>query len=308
VGGRKRMAEEVPGQEADIRSIRGWEDTIPIRGCELSLPQIKMAYREFSDLARQEGERIIAALRRPDGVSEEQFEENNRRLKEDAFRITVSVIGMDGQVEYDEFEQIFASSHLPVPIRTIYFTNITAFRRNANGNEPVNRFQVWLHFDKPPLFDPSSLLSAPTPNSSQVAINADQIAFFRAAQRIVTERLLTRRQWYSFIHEKFSYDAGLWLLALPYALYWVTVYNDYLLPEGSAHATFRWALFIYGVGISLIAYRTLTGYIKWAFPVNVLAENKDRALRHRVILGTIVTALLIAVVKSLFGRMIGLQI
>ena len=54
--------------------------------------------------------------------------------------------------------------------------------------------------------------------------------------------------------------------ALPYALYWITIYTDYLFPPDSKFASFRVASYIYGLGLSLLAYRALFSYFKWAFP------------------------------------------
>jgi hypothetical protein len=239
-------------------------------------------------------------------MSGDDFTKRNQFLKNDAFRITVSIIGFDGQTAYGETEDIFDSRNLPLPAKTIFFTNANSFKRHANGIEPPNRFSLSIHFDKPPLFDPSPLLSQPTPNYSRVAIRADDVGYFRAAQNIVGSKLRLNKKWYSFIHEKFAYDIGLWFIALPYSLYWITTYSDYLFPSDGRNASFRVAFYIYGLGLSLLTYRALFGYIKWAFPVNILEENKDRATRHRLMLGAIVSSLVVTGVKSVLGSMAGI--
>jgi hypothetical protein len=132
-------------------------------------------------------------------------------------------------------------------------------------------------------------------------IHSDDVTFFRAIQTIVSSKILSKKKWDSFIHWKFAYDVGLWFVAFPYALYWVTVYCDYLLPPTSPHSSFRIAFYIYGLILGLIAYRALFGYLKWAFPVNVLEENKDGATRHRLLLGGIVTSLVVSGVRSIFS-------
>jgi len=58
--------------------------------------------------------------------------------------------------------------------------------------------------------------------------------------------------------------------------------------------------------MSLISYRALFGYIKWAFPVNILEENKDRATRHRLMLGAIMFSLIVSGVRSVMGTVAGL--
>jgi hypothetical protein len=299
------MSEEVLAKESK-GDIQWYEDDIPIRGCQISLPQIKAAYRELALLTKKEGERIVGSLIKPDGLSEEDFQERNKFLKDNAFRVTVSIIGFDGQTAYGETEEIFDSKNLPLPIKKIFFTNSTAFKRNANDNEPINSFSLWINFDKPPLFDPNPLVSEPTPNFSKVNLRADDVGYFRAAQNIFGSKIKSNKKWYSFIHEKFAYDIGLWLVALPYSLYWITIYSDYFFPSDSKHPSFRVAFYIYGLGLSLLFYRALFGYIKWAFPVNILEENKDRATRHRLMLGAIVFSLVVTGVKSVLGMVAGI--
>lgn len=282
-----------------------YEDEIPIRGCQLTLPQIKATYRELAILTKKEGERIIRSLQKPEDISDAEFKERNQFLKEDAFKITVSIIGFDGQTVYGETEDIFDSKNLPTPIKTVFFTNVNSFKRNANGAEPANRFHFWVNFDKPPLFDPGLQPSEPTVNNSKAIIKADDVGYFRALQNIFSSKIRSNKKWYAFVHEKFVYDVGLWFVALPYALYWITIYGDHFLPSDGKHASFRVALYIYGLGISLIVYRALFSYVKWAFPVNILEENKDHATRHRLTLGAIVFSLVVAGVKSALGTVAG---
>ncbi|MBX5253347.1 hypothetical protein HJC03_23545 [Rhizobium sp. NLR4b] len=294
------MSDDALVKEKTTPDLQWYEDVIEIRGCHLSLPQIKAAYRELSALNRKEGEPLVNALIKPDDLSDEEWSTRVAFLKADAFRLTVSVMGFDGETAYGETESIFDSKDLPFPIRTVFFTNTTAFRRHASDKEPRNRFSIWMSFDKPPLFDPSAVLSEPTANNSRIEIHADNVAFFRAIQTIVTRKILAKKKWDSFIHAKFAYDVGLWFVAFPYALYWVTIYCDYFLPSASPHSSFRVAFYIYGLVLSLAAYRALFGYLKWAFPVNVLEENEDSATRHRLLLGGIVTSLVVSGVKSVF--------
>lgn len=190
-----------------------FEDEIQIRGCALSLAIIKSAYKELQSVIAKEAEKVINSLLKPDELSPEEFEKRNDFLRVDAFRLTVSIIGFDRQTAYGDTAEIFDSNDLPNPIKNIYFTNITAYQKHANGTEPNNNFSVSLYFDKPPLFDPSPLVSQPTVNASKATIKADDIVFYRAVQNIINTKIKEKRTYYSIIHEKFSYDLGLWLFA-----------------------------------------------------------------------------------------------
>ncbi len=278
-----------------------YEERIPIRGNHLTLSDVKASYRELQQLNAREGASIISKLVKLENEGDEAFDSRKAFLLQDAFRVTVSIVGFDGQTVYGETQEVFDAEDVPFPIKTIYFTNLTAFKRNANGNKPANFFGVALAFDKPPLFDPNPLVSDPTPNESEAVLECQDVAFFRAAQTIVRQRLNSKRRWYAFIHEKFAYDVGLWLCAFPYALYWIAVYAEYFFPAERPNWSYRIAFFIYGIGISLFAYRALFGYVKWAFPVNRLHENNDAATANRVVLAAIFSSLSLTALASLLG-------
>jgi hypothetical protein len=247
----------------------GWfEESIPVRGCKLSMADIQAVYRELSTINAKYGEQIVATVPRDDDLTDEQWEAKKQFLLSDAFCLTVSIRGQRDQQLYGENAEVFTSADLPWPIKTIYITNRTAYRRHANGTEPVNQVEVLLDFSKPALFDPNPLVSEATPNASNITINAQDMTFFRAVQKVAESRLLEKRTWYGGIHRNFTYDAGMWLLALPVGLFFATYYMDMLLPATGVLASYRWAFFIYMVGVAAITYRILVSYTKWAFPVS----------------------------------------
>ncbi|CUH83152.1 hypothetical protein TM5383_00335 [Thalassovita mediterranea] len=270
----------------------GWyEETIPIRGCRLDLDGIKELYIELSSINRKFGAGEIAGLVRDPEMSDAEWNGYQEYLLEDAFCLAILIKGENDQQVYGESSEVFESEALPNPIKAIYFDNVKAWRRHAPNVDPQNRIEVYLDFGKPPLLDPTSVLSEPTPNASNVSVRADDMTYFRAVQKVVDDKLLSHRTWYSAIHGSFAYDVGIWLVALPAGLVIATFYMESLLPVGSRLEVYRWAFFIYALGLTVLGYRFVTGYAKWAFPVNVLADNKDRSVRHRVALGGIFAAL-----------------
>ncbi|MGD1881204.1 MAG: hypothetical protein ACFB11_02615 [Paracoccaceae bacterium] len=274
----------IPPRRAPI----GWlEETIPARGCSLSIADIKKLYDELSAINRKFGEDVIATMPRNPEATDDEWERYKTHLLQDAFCLTVSIRGERDQQLYGESAEIFDSEELPHPIQTIYMNNITAWRRNASNTDPRNRLEVFLDFSKPPLLDPSSVLSEPTPNGSEVTLRADDMTYFHAVRQVIDTKLLKHRTWYAPIHKSFAYDAGVWLVALPAGLIIATHYREQWLPVGGDFEAYRWAFFLYALGIVVLGYRFLTGYVKWAFPVNVLSDNQDRSLRHRIALGGI---------------------
>ncbi|MEP3123565.1 MAG: hypothetical protein ABJO52_16955 [Nisaea sp.] len=269
-----------------VRQSFAWhEDRIPVRGCRFSLDSIKEFAKDILAINMKMGEQVIGSLECDEDLTDEEWDMRKEKLKNDAFCLTITVNGFNDRKLYSETVDVFDDPELPKPIRSIYFTNINSFRRNANEVLPKNRVEVFLDFGKPDLLDPSPLLSEATPNVSNVKIHAEDITFFNAVQHSVQKKLNSRKAWYGSLHRNFAYDLGLWFLAAPTALYFSTYYMDQLIPVGDKLEVFRWPLFIYFMGLCLILYRVLNSYAKWAFPVNSLDENQDRALRHRVALG-----------------------
>ncbi|OAN98066.1 hypothetical protein [Sulfitobacter geojensis] len=267
--------------------IETFEKPIPIRGCKLSLDQVKAFYADLQRINTSLGNGIIDGLPKEEDLTDEEWSRKKSFLKDDAFRLTVTIKGLHDLVVYGEDESIFSSSDLPNPIKSIYFNNVTAYRRNAAGTSPRNIVEVNLDFDKPALFDPSPNISEATPNNSRVHIDCAEMGFLRSIQQTTEAKLLNHRTWYSYLHKNFSYDLVLWIIFLPVVLFLTTYYTDRLIPSDSSVSSYRWAVYIYSLGVALLFFRFLVSYTKWAFPVNVLTNNNDKAVRHRVILALI---------------------
>lgn len=283
------------------QAIYWLEETIPVRGCKLSLDDIKDVYSELNAINRKFGEGVIATSPRPEGMNDKDWEQEKKFLLQDAFCLTVSIRGERDQQLYGEDSTIFSNENLPNPIRTIYFTNLTAWRRHVGDSEPLNRIEVLLDFSKPGLFDPNPLVSSPTPNNSHVTVRAHDMTYFRAVQRVIDTKLVNHRTWYAAIHRSFAYDIGMWTVTLPVGLVLATYYMQRWLPVGSDLQAYRWAFFIYAVGVVVLGYRFLTSYMKWAFPVNVLTDSKDKALKHRLALGAIFAWLGYKATDAIYG-------
>ncbi len=296
---------EVSLVTADRRPIGWYEEVIPVRGCHLSLEDIKEVYRDLHAINRTFGEQAIEKLQPDPEMTDDQWIEHKKILLDNAFCLTITVNGLRDQQLYGEAVTVFEDPNLPKPIKSIFFTNIHSFKRNADGNNPKNSISVLLDFSKPELFDPNPLVSAATLNEGSVTVNAQDITFFNAVQKAVEKKLTVHKTWYGAIHRNFAYDIGMWFIALPVAFYFSAYFMDQIIPTGSKFELFRWPLFVYFVGLGLIFYRALAAYAKWAFPVNILKENKDRALKHRIALGGLTTWLLYSIASTIYGIIVG---
>lgn len=282
-------------------AIVNFEETIPIRGCKLSLESIKKFYLDLERINQEFGQSVVSQMIRQPEISDKDWEQYKELLRQDAFRLTITITGDRNQRVHGESSEVFSSENLPSRIDHIYFTNLTSYRRNADGSNPINELHVNLDFKKPELLDPAPLVSEATPNNSTVFIQAANISFSNSIRDAVEDKLNSRKNWFGFLHKNFSYDAGQWFVALPIILVLSTFYMEKWFVDGSTYAPYKWAFFIYASGLLLVAYRFLISYAKWAFPVNVLAENKDASWRHRLALGGIGTWTFYEVVDVLYN-------
>jgi hypothetical protein len=293
------MAADTQSLAAEVAEHPQWyEIETEIRGCELSLQDIKAAYRELQSISDKEGARLISQLIKPDDTPEDEWQAQIKVDRESAFRLTISIIGEDGSTFYGETAETFESKNLPSPIKGIYFTNINSFRRRTNGSVPRNRFELWFDFEKRPLLDTNPLISDPTPNASKIKITSEEIMFFRAVQNVIRERINNKQKWYSFIHKKLIYDLLLFLIGLPYVMYLATSTGELIASKYSKFQPFKLASFIYFTLLFLVIFRYFTSYVKWVFPVNILTENKDIPTKHRIFVMALISGLLISIIRA----------
>lgn len=80
------------------------------------------------------------------------------------------------------------------------------------------------------------------------------------------------------------------------------MYADEFLPSNGPHSSFRVAFYIYGISVGVMLYRLLYSYLRWAFPVNVLKENKDTATKHRTFFAAIIMAMIVHLLMNVFDK------
>src|SRR5690606_33441204 len=96
--------------------------------------------------------------------------------------------------------------------------NIVPFEKQAKAM-PAERFRLLFDFSKPPFLDSENFVSSPKPNNSHLEAEGQTDAWvgsvIEAVQSITSQRRVSRMG----LHRGFSYDVGLFLLALPAGIY-----------------------------------------------------------------------------------------
>ena len=153
---------------------------------------------------------------------------------------------------------------------------------------------MYLDFSKPKLLDSERIVSSPTPNLSNLKIEADNELWVAGVSEAVFGVLANKKTQYGLLHRAFSYDFGMLILGLPFGLYMAWKLSGFVQSKlGIIHDVLSATAYIYIVVAALWLYRLLFGYTKWAFPTVELKENSSASGKHRVFWYTILVGLLV---------------
>jgi hypothetical protein len=262
----------------------------PLRGYSFDLEDMKRIFSALKVFTDKERETFLTQVTQPSGMKDEEFAQKKEKIRDNAFKVTVTIFGADGENRFGSSEQLFDPANLPAIIRGVYMTNRTAYQ-GMFGREPTNNFQVNISFEKPSLFDWSLVLSAPTPNISNLTVKSFDMTFANAIVATVMKVVTRKKKRFALLHAPYSYDVGLWFFGMPLLLYWSARLMSKF-PTTSGFADLKVPVWIYLTVVGIFSYKFLFLYSKWAFPINVLAYNNDSAARHRTFLFVSVTGLI----------------
>lgn len=252
---------------------------------------IRKIYRSLQDLNAEHGELILAGTPKKEEQTKRQFEEFKEQARNAAFQVTVTIVGDGNRRTVGSDESIFASETLPDSIDMIYMTNINSYRQ-FDGRLPVEQFELTIDFSRPPLLDPNTIISGPTPNDSNLKVQGVKTSWVAATIEVVNSVFKARANHRGFLHRAFVYDIGLMIFGLPAALY-VAWKASGLIDKhvGSWSAFLEAVAYVYIILLVIWVYRALYGYTKWAFPSVELKDNKHSSSTHRKIWSAIILGL-----------------
>lgn len=273
---------------------------ISIRGVTVSLADVRKIFERLSAHLEEEADRQTKALIKPPDQTQDEFDQHVALARSNAFRITVTVTGSDGQDVFGDTLEVFESPNLPDEIFSIYMTNVVAYEGQTR-RRPPNGFSLLLDFSTPPLIDNNNPVSSPTPNNSNVTIEGGRDAWVASITDATMGVLSKRKNGRGFLHAAFVYDLGLMLFGLPLGLYICWRLSSMIQTTfGGAHSFLSAAAYVYLIFAGLWLYRGLFGYTKWAFPSVELSDFESRSKRHRGFWYLILMGLLSAAIIELW--------
>jgi hypothetical protein len=265
---------------------------ISLRAMTIGLEDVKRIFQRLSQHLEEEADRQTKELVRPPDQTENEFVEQVSVARKNAFRITLTISGSDGEDLFGDDLTLFESPNLPDAIRYIYMTNTVAYQ-GQTGRKPSNGFALTLDFRKPPLVDNNNPVSNPTQNDSHLNIEGDRDSWVASISEAVMGILDKRRNGRHFLHAAFVYDFGLMVVGLPLGLYLCWRLSALIDSNLGSHSNFLAAVaYFYLVLMGVWMYRILFGYSKWAFPTIELRECEDRSRTHRWFWGAIIMGII----------------
>jgi len=254
---------------------------IPLRSITFSKGDIKRIVVRLLEALEEEANLQVSRLSCPEDKDENEWQKQIELEKQQAFQITVTIQGRDGQEFFGYGAEIFESPNVPDDISLIYLTNRTAFK-SVTGTRPANSFALTLDFSKPSLVDNNNPVSNPTPNESNLSIEGERDSWVASVEKSVLDISRERENHRHFLHRSFVYDIGLMLLALPAGLYVCWRFSDTINLQLGVYSTFIASVaYVYIILIVFWIYRILFGYTKWAFPTVELLESRSNSRSHR---------------------------
>ena len=265
--------------------------TIPLKGISISVEDVRRIVQRLLPHVEKEGHHEVEQLLASGPYDQERHVQLDLQ-REQAYRITITIVGRDGESLFGYGAEVFDSLNIPTPIESIFITNSTAYQ-TVTGRNPLNIFTLHLDFSVPPLVDNNNPVSNPTPNFSNLTIEGDRNTWVPLIQDAVTDIIGKKTNRRSSIHAANIYDIGLWILCFPVAIYscWRSskIVETYL----GVHSSFiSAAAYVYIVLMVLLLYRIVFGFAKWAFPIVELTDNEDRSKTYRKVLGAILLTLI----------------
>jgi hypothetical protein len=206
------------GRKAENEVLKAIERTTNLHSFRVSLEDAQKIFDRLLEIVKEQGEGEVASLRKPDDKTDDEFAADKANILETAFRVTVTIAGEDGDALFGDSRDVFTSANLPERIAHIYMTNVTAYQGFA-GVRPGHRFELMLDFSKPPLLDDKNFVSSPTPNNSHLNVAGSKDSWVASISDTILRTVTKRKNMRSWLHRGFSYDYGLFILALPFAFY-----------------------------------------------------------------------------------------
>ena len=276
--------------EKQDRAVLWKELSQQIAACAFSKADLRTLcerLQEASDEAANEEINHYAPLDRP----AEQILADRELLKS-GFELKVTVSGMNDETVFGTIPMVFNSARFPEKIKSLYI-NSSQELRNLHDWAPRNRFELFLDFTKPALFNFLLTPSGPTPNASKILVTGLNSAWVNGVYSDVAAFVRGRKTHRRLLHRSGVYDLLLLCGGLPFAFSISAKLSGIMNTLfGELSGLLHSAAQVYVFFIALNLFRILFDYARWIFPLVEYQDPSGTVIKHRIFLGGLILGVL----------------
>jgi len=227
----------------------------------------------------------------------EVYESNKVQLKE-GFRFYITLKGTDGKSLSGSIEAIFDSPNFPESVESVFLDSGMPLK-NFHNYTPRNSLVLFLDFTRPDVFNFTLLPSQETPNNSNIVVRGHDSTWVHGVFHEFDNFVTTHPSTVRWLHKHSIYDIFVWLMGLPLG-FWACFRSSLFLEKNIQSPFLKDAVFIYLFFAVLFSFRILFHYARWVWPLVEYCGEKNQALKHRLVLTTIVLGVLCSAIYDLF--------
>ena len=269
------MTNEIP--PIHLIDYRGASRTIPIRGCKVTIEDLKRLYSLLSVSAEAAVETHLSGIPPLEGKNPEeeaQLRDNVRKLGQ----LTVTIIDAHGGQRVNQSVDCLKPENLPDKIETITFDSTTGFANTQISL--MNKFQLHLDFTDTPGFNIYNPIDHETPNYSRFEVTGADEAWVNNVTQKVTNFFNERKSTSLWLHNRRLFVFITWLLLIPSSFWIAYGIDNFLIPKDSdIHIALRGSLNVYFFLLTFFVLRYLFWALRWAYPVIELVGTKQTFIR-----------------------------
>jgi hypothetical protein len=218
------------------------------------------------------------------------YEQNKKTIRE-GFELKITVTSLDGKELWGGVSDIFDSPNFPDQIKSIY-VNSEIPLKTIHNYSPRNSFEIFIDFSKPELFNLSLMPSQETPNASNIIVHGLDATWVHGLFNEFCNFIKEHPGKLKCLHKHSIYDLLVWGFGLPLS-FWVSYKLSNIINAifGKFSIFVQNAAYVYVFFVSLTLFRLLFHYARWVWPLIEYRSSKNKAQKHRIILGTITLGL-----------------
>jgi hypothetical protein len=252
-----------------------------IPACVLSVDDLRRLFVDLDTYTREVTGGQIDGLPQSVGTAPADFVRMKQEAKAEA-GLVMYVYGKNGEQLALHTAGAITREVLPDTLLSITFDSAARYRIKL-GNDPLNRFTLFLDFSDPPGFVVYNPWDQPTPNNSRFDIIGTDQTWVAGVSDKVLNFLKARKRSRLWLHGPVAFNLIHWFIAFP-AAFWLIYRLDSVTERliSGLPAILRSAFYIYLFLVLLLVMRVLIYLLRSLFPIVELEGSRNKTVRATI--------------------------